>query len=137
MSNKQPSIGEKVRFWEEQDKINNALIPRFLADHKLIVSLSQEVVKISAELSELNADIKLSQENSKTLSANLEKNTTDLIKLVNAQQESEKRLAELNNFLNDLVSKNGFSSLKSSYLLSLVPYLAIVLSIIAIIISVI
>lgn len=30
-----PNIGEKVRFWEEQDRINKELIPRVLKLHEL------------------------------------------------------------------------------------------------------
>jgi hypothetical protein len=30
------SIGEKVRFWEEQDKINQEMIPRVIRQHELL-----------------------------------------------------------------------------------------------------
>ena len=32
---KTPKIAEKVRFWEEQDRINQELIPRVLKQHEL------------------------------------------------------------------------------------------------------
>lgn len=31
-----PSIADKVRFWEEQDRINKELIPRVLKIHELV-----------------------------------------------------------------------------------------------------
>jgi hypothetical protein len=31
-----PNIGEKVRFWEEQDRINKELIPRVIKQHELL-----------------------------------------------------------------------------------------------------
>ena len=33
-----PSIAERVRFWEEQDKINQELIPRVIRQHKLLTA---------------------------------------------------------------------------------------------------
>ena len=33
-----PSIGERVRFWEEQDKINQELIPRVIRQHELLTA---------------------------------------------------------------------------------------------------
>ncbi len=35
MTEERPNIGEKVRFWEEQDRINQELIPRVLKQHEL------------------------------------------------------------------------------------------------------
>ena len=33
-----PKIGEKVRFWEEQDRINKELIPRVVKQHQLFTA---------------------------------------------------------------------------------------------------
>ena len=33
-----PKIADKVRFWEEQDRINRELIPRVLKQHELITA---------------------------------------------------------------------------------------------------
>ena len=33
-----PKIGEKVRFWEEQDRINQELIPRVIKQHELFTA---------------------------------------------------------------------------------------------------
>ncbi len=33
-----PKIADKVRFWEEQDRINRELIPRVLKQHELLTA---------------------------------------------------------------------------------------------------
>ena len=38
MSTERPNISEKVKFWEEQDQINMALIPRVIKQHELFTS---------------------------------------------------------------------------------------------------
>ena len=38
MSTDRPHISDKVKFWEEQDRINTALIPRVLKQHELFTS---------------------------------------------------------------------------------------------------
>lgn len=37
-----PSIAERVRFWQEQDKINQALIPRVIRQHEMLTGHIQE-----------------------------------------------------------------------------------------------
>ena len=32
----EPKIGEKVKFWQEQDRINRELIPRVIKNHELL-----------------------------------------------------------------------------------------------------
>ena len=36
-----PSIGEKVKFWQEQDRINQELIPRVLKMQELLMQLAE------------------------------------------------------------------------------------------------
>ena len=38
-----PKIAEKIKFWEEQDRINKALIPRVVRAHELIQELAKAV----------------------------------------------------------------------------------------------
>jgi hypothetical protein len=42
-----PKIAERVKFWQEQDRINQALIPRVLKMHELVTELSRSVTGIS------------------------------------------------------------------------------------------
>ncbi|MDP8209295.1 MAG: hypothetical protein RAO94_07310 [Candidatus Stygibacter australis] len=42
------SIGEKVKFWEQQDKINNELIPRVLKNHEMISKLTTQFSNLSS-----------------------------------------------------------------------------------------
>ncbi len=37
-SSNAPSIGERVKFWEEQDRINQELIPRVIRQHELFTA---------------------------------------------------------------------------------------------------
>ena len=37
-----PDIAEKVRFWEEQDRINQTLIPRVIRQHELLTKHIEE-----------------------------------------------------------------------------------------------
>ena len=38
MTMESPNIAERVKFWEEQDKINQELIPRVIRQHELLTS---------------------------------------------------------------------------------------------------
>ena len=50
-----PSIAEKVRFWAEQDRINQELIPRVLKLHQLFTGHVENHQEASAQISALEA----------------------------------------------------------------------------------
>ena len=52
-----PSIGEKVRFWEEQDKINQALIPRVMEMHEIVTDLHKRTSNISGQIAAAEARV--------------------------------------------------------------------------------
>ena len=52
-----PSIGEKVRFWEEQDKINQALIPRVMEMHEVVTDLHKRTANISDQIAAAEARV--------------------------------------------------------------------------------
>lgn len=52
-----PSIGEKVRFWEEQDKINQALIPRVMEMHEVVTDLHKRTSNISGQIAAAEARV--------------------------------------------------------------------------------
>ena len=54
---KVPNIAEKVRFWEEQDKINQALIPRVLELHDAVSDLHGQTARIPEQLATLQARV--------------------------------------------------------------------------------
>ncbi len=126
MDSKTPPIGEKVKFWVEQDKINNALIPRFLADHKQIVSLSQETVKLSDELSNLTAK----QLEMDKVAQDVTRVSASLTELTHKIQENDKRIEEFSGLLNSLLSRS--SNLSSTMKKGSLP---IVLSVVAFVVS--
>ncbi len=49
-TNETPKIAEKVRFWEEQDKINQAIIPRIVEMHEVIRELHLSTANISSQI---------------------------------------------------------------------------------------
>lgn len=50
-----PSIADKVRFWEEQDRINRELIPRVLKIHELLTEHVAGHEDASAQIAALEA----------------------------------------------------------------------------------
>ena len=52
-----PKIGEKVRFWEEQDRINKELIPRVVKQHQLFTAHVQGHEDIQVHMAALDARI--------------------------------------------------------------------------------
>ena len=52
-----PNIAEKVRFWEEQDKINQALIPRVKELHEIVTDLHKRTSNISSQIAEAEARV--------------------------------------------------------------------------------
>ena len=54
---KVPSIAEKVRFWEEQDKINQALIPRVIEMHEVVVDMNKRTSEVSGQIAAAEARV--------------------------------------------------------------------------------
>ena len=54
---KGPNIAEKVRFWEEQDKINQALIPRVMEMHEAIVDVNKRTSDLSGQIAAAEARV--------------------------------------------------------------------------------
>ena len=50
-------LAEKVRFWQEQDRINRALVPRLLAMHERLVQLGRTVEGASDRLAAVEAEV--------------------------------------------------------------------------------
>lgn len=111
-------IGEKVKFWEEQDKLNRELIPRVLKNHGLIETLLSKEVKLS----------------------------NDIIEIVDRIEINEARQAEIINDLSNLKEKFNSIDIDSikkvsktreiTVIKEVLPYIAIVISVISLIIHV-
>ena len=52
-----PKIGEKVRFWEEQDRINQELIPRVVKQHQLFTAHVQGHEDVQVRMAAMDARI--------------------------------------------------------------------------------
>ena len=50
-----PTIAEKVKFWEEQDRINKELIPRVLKTHELLTAHIENHEAASTQIASLDA----------------------------------------------------------------------------------
>ena len=54
-----PTIADKVRFWEEQDRINQAIIPRLLKMHESLDRLSRNRELTVERMTALEAQVKV------------------------------------------------------------------------------
>ncbi len=57
MSTQLPKIAEKIKFWEEQDQINKAVIPRILKAHDLATDLSEKFIGFSETVGKIEGRI--------------------------------------------------------------------------------
>lgn len=80
MSNNRPKITDKIRFWEEQDKINNALIPRVLQIHEnqkkqlaLNSSLTEDLSKFKLSIANLFESVNSNLDSINELNSQLKK----------------------------------------------------------------
>lgn len=106
MSNNRPKITDKIRFWEEQDKINNALIPRVLQVHenqkkqlRLNSTLTSDISKIKLRVADLTERIKTNDELIEELDESVKKQKIETNKLT---QEINKNISFLNSSFNKL-----------------------------------
>tara|TARA_Y100001958_G_C21073756_1_gene432398 strand:- start:382 stop:849 length:468 start_codon:yes stop_codon:yes gene_type:complete len=101
-------IAEKVKFWEEQKKINEALIPRVLelsnileTQSKTIKDYSDSLVKIEERLhSRLNKELDTNKEILKEINDSISKNSA-LINEINESYNNHKKE------IDDSISKNS------------------------------
>ena len=83
-----PGIAEKVRFWEEQDRINQELIPRVLKQHELLTAHIASHEESRAQLAALDSRID-------SLTESLKNETAELEGRMYAEIRSNRRLALL------------------------------------------
>ena len=57
------NIIEKIKYWEEQDRINEALIPRVLEMHEIVKKVSMQNAKMVDDLQKLQLEIKKRKSN--------------------------------------------------------------------------
>lgn len=50
-------LAEKVRFWQEQDRINRALVPRLLAMHERLVQIGRTLEGTADRLAAVEAEV--------------------------------------------------------------------------------
>jgi len=83
------SIADKVKFWQEQDRINKALIPRLLKTHELVVELSGQFSRITPQIAAVEARL------TKRSGDELGRVAADLAQTKSSIEEIESALNEL------------------------------------------
>ena len=106
MSKEEIKINEKVKFWEEQDRINKSLIPRVLKMHEMIEGLSKTINSYSTAFGTLEAKLRKSfKEETKSITDfhdSLSKLSDELLDL---SEKNKKRLDSINNEKNEIDTK--------------------------------
>ena len=87
-SSGRPGIADKVRFWEEQDRINQELIPRVLKQHELLSAHIANHEESRAQLAALDSRID-------RLTESLKSEMTELEGHMHSEIRSNRRLTLL------------------------------------------
>ena len=83
-----PGIAEKVRFWEEQDRINQELIPRVLKQHEILTAHIASHEEARAQLAALDSRTDI-------LTESFKNEMTELEGRMHAEIRSNRRIALL------------------------------------------
>ena len=129
-----PSIGEKVRFWEEQDKINQALIPRVMEMHDIVTDLHKRTANINSQIAA--AEARVLQNVKEQVQHLVDEAEADILQktreyVQNLVNEAEARvLKQVNDQLPNLVQREVSQALKGVHR---VAYTAVVLAALALV----
>jgi len=131
-----PPIAEKVKFWEEQDKINQAVIPR-------LIEMNESIKNIAMQLGEVDKKIAFSESRTKkSIKEDLAKSIDDLNSRIANIEGNIKSLDEststLKNNLIDLklevLSKLNVVLFPEKY--KIIIYITFLISLISLLISI-
>ena len=86
-----PRIAERVKFWEEQDRINKAIIPRILKNHDLIAELTKQVTSFSELAAQTESRIAASEKKTSSHIADCNEQLKQLQSRLDLLEESTKR----------------------------------------------
>ena len=131
-----PSIGEKVRFWEEQDKINQALIPRVMEMHDIVTDLHKRTANINSQIAATEARVlEKTREEVQGLvneaEASILQKTREYVQ--NLVNEAEARmLKQVNDQLPNLVQRQVSQALKG---VRRIAYTAVILAALALVLT--
>ena len=104
-STERPNIAEKVRFWEEQDKINQALIPRVKELHEIVTDLHKRTANISSQIAEAEARVlqkvqEESEQRFKQVQSQIAEAEARVLQ--KAQEESEQRFKQVQSQIQEM-----------------------------------
>lgn len=111
-------IAEKVKFWEEQDKINQSLIPRVLKNHDLIKENSERTLKISESFLVIQNDFKFNQSKQNQIDEKI----NQMNELFDNSADSLEKLSDINEtiaFANESHKKHVIKSKRFFILLTI------------------
>ena len=129
-----PSIGEKVRFWEEQDKINQALIPRVMEMHDIVTDLHKRTANINSQIAAAEARVLQNakeqvQQLAKEAEARVLQNAKEQVQQL-AKEAEARVLKQVNDQLPNLVQREVFQAMQG---IRRVAYVAVILAVLALV----
>jgi len=86
LTKEEVKIAEKIKFWEEQDKINQELIPRVIKNHELISELVIRIDEQSTIIGNIKDELNLIQISKSQIACSVEKekyNNNDILNSLN------------------------------------------------------
>ena len=100
IASERPGIADKVRFWEEQDRINRELIPRVLKQNELLSAHVASHEEVRLQTTSLNSRIDEIAEQHQKAMAELEERTDSSIASANSRidemaERHQRAMAEL------------------------------------------
>lgn len=89
MSNERPSITEKIKFWEEQDKINQAFIPRVIEMSESLQKISKQSLKNSTKVTDQATKTAQIEKDIKKINLELKEISLKIEKITESEQMPE------------------------------------------------
>lgn len=125
-----PKIAERIKFWEEQDRINKAIIPRLLKNHELIVDLSKQQALYSNHIMQIEV-------RTKKLETTINKDNRLLFDLSNKQASLSEQITQMESRLKNIEAKfeRYNNAPKKTLLFSIIAILIAVLSLLLVILK--
>ena len=143
----EPKIGERVKFWQEQDRINRELIPRVIKGHELLtrhVESHEDGDSLArAQIEALQTQIVESREVAKTQIEALEPRIIESHEAVKAQIETlETRMIESQDAVDGQIKAlearvTELETQSANQLARWLPYAALTLAVVALVLAIV
>ncbi len=125
-----PKIAEKVRFWEEQDRINQELIPRVIKQHELLTAHVEGHEDVRVQMAALDARIsEAGDEAVKQAVAASDK------KIKSLEEQVAETVAESNKNMSELEERTRLDIASAKRQAQIVPGISLAVAVVSIIIA--